>query len=103
MVSVINLKFLVMLEICVFSAVLVRMYLNYPIEYFLELISQVSLSNEGKIIRKIFWFPLDLLHKFFEINYLFYYEFFNVFDEVNSSKCYVNDKKNQNLTHMAHL
>ena len=87
----------------VFSAVLVRMYLNYSIEYFLELISQVSLSNEGKIVRKIFWFPLDLLHKFFEINYLFYYEFFNVFDEVNSSKCYVNDKKNQNLTHMAHL
>ena len=74
------------------SANLVRMYLNYTIEYFSELISQVSLSDKGKIIRKIFWFALDLLHKFFEINYLFFYEFFNVFDEVNSSYCYLNSK-----------
>ena len=77
-----------------FSAVLVRMYLNYTIEYFSELILQVSLSDEGKIIQKMFWFALDLLHKFFEINYLFSYEFFDVFDEVNSSQCYANDKNN---------
>ena len=77
-----------------FSAVLVRMYLNYTIEYFSELILQVILSDEGKIIRKFFWFALDLLYKFFEINYLFFYEFFNVFDEVNSSQCFANDKNN---------
>ena len=75
-----------------FSTVLVRMYLNYTIEYFSELISQVSLFDKGKIIQKIFWFALDLLNKFFEISYLFLYEFFNVFDEVNSSQCYANDK-----------
>ena len=55
------------------------MYLNYTIEYFSELISQVSLSDEGKIIQKSFWFALDLLHKFFEINCLL-------------SQCYANDK-----------
>ena len=32
-----------------FSAILVRMYLNYAIDYFSELISQVSLSDEEKI------------------------------------------------------
>ena len=47
------------------------------------------MSDKGKIIRKIFWFVLDLLHKFFDINYLFFYEFFDVFDEVNSSQCFV--------------
>ena len=35
---------------------------------------------------------MDLLHKFFDTNYLFFYEFFNVFDEVNSSYCYLNSK-----------
>ena len=70
-----------------FCAVLVKMYLNYT--HFSDLISQVSLSDEGKIIRKIFWFALDLLHKFFEINYLFLNELFDVFDEISSSQCYV--------------
>ena len=32
-----------------FCAILVRMYLNYAIDYFSELISQVSLSDEEKI------------------------------------------------------
>ena len=72
-----------------FCAALVRMYLNYTIDQFSDLISQVSLSDRGKIIRKIFWFALDLLHKFFDINYLFFYEFFDMFDEVNSSQCFV--------------
>ena len=34
-----------------FSSVLVRMYLNYTVRHFLDLISQISLSDEGKIIR----------------------------------------------------
>ena len=58
-----------------FCAVLVGMYLNYTIEHFSDLISQVSLSDEGKIIRKIFWFALDLLHKFFDIDYMFFMTF----------------------------
>ena len=72
-----------------FSSVLVRMYLNYTVQYFSYLISQISLPDEGKIIQRIFWFALDLLHKFLDINYMFFYEFFDLFDEANSSKCYV--------------
>ena len=73
----------------VFRSVLVGMYLNYTVQHFSDLISQICLSDEGKIIRRIFWFALDLLHKLFDINYMSFYEFFDLFDEVNSSKCYV--------------
>ena len=55
----------------VFCAVLVRMYLNYTIDHFLDLIWQVSLSDEGNITRKNFWFALDLLHTFLDINCFF--------------------------------
>ena len=34
-------------------------------------------------------FNLFRLNKFFDINYLFFYEFFDVFDEVNSSNYFV--------------
>ena len=54
----------------VFCAVLVRMYLNYTIDHFLDLIWQVSLSDEGNITRKNFWFALDLLHTFLDIVFL---------------------------------
>ena len=50
------------------------------------------MSDEEKIIRKMFLFALNLLQKFFDTNYLFFYEFFNVFDEVNSIYCYLNSK-----------
>ena len=72
-----------------FSAVFVRMYLNCTIDHFSDLISQLSLADERKLFLKKFWFPLNLLHEFFDINYLFFHEFFNVFDEVNFSQCYV--------------
>ena len=62
------------------------MYLNHTTEYFSDLISQVSLTDEKKIIQKIFSFALQLLHKLFDINCLFFYEFF---DQVNASECYV--------------
>ena len=71
-----------------FSAVFVRMYLNYTIDHFSDLVSQFSLADEHKLFKKFFWFALNLLHEFFDINYLFFYEFFNVFDEVNFSQFY---------------
>ena len=37
-----------------FCSVLVRMYLNITTEYFSDLISQLSLSDEKKVVRKIF-------------------------------------------------
>ena len=65
------------------------MYLNFTVQHFSDLISQIRLFDEGKIIQRIFWFALDLLYKFFDINYMTFYEFFDLFDEVNSSKYYV--------------
>ena len=55
-----------------FCSVLVRMYLNQTTENFSDLMSQVSLTDEKKMIQKIFSFALQLLHKFFYINYLFF-------------------------------
>ena len=76
-----------------FSAVFVRMYLNYTINHFSDLISQLSLADERKLFKKFFWFALNLLHEFLDIDYLFFYEFFNVFEEVYFSQCYVVSSK----------
>ena len=73
----------------VFCSVLVRMYFNYTLQYFPEFISNVSLSHEKKIINKIFKYAYDFLSKFFDVNHWFFYEFFNLFDKVNGSDCYV--------------
>ena len=42
-----------------------------------------------KKIQKNFSFALQLLHKYFDINYLFFYEFFDLCDQLNASECYV--------------
>ena len=74
-----------------FCSVFVRMYLNYTIDYFSDLFSRISLSDEKKIIKKTFRHALILLKKFWdESNYKFFYEFFDMFDKVNSSVCYQN-------------
>ena len=70
-----------------FCDVLVRM--NYTMGYFSEFISNISLSDEAKIIRKIFKFACDLLNNFFNVNHCFFYEFFDLFAKVNASDCYV--------------
>ena len=49
------------------------------------------MSDEKKIIKKIFRHALLLLKKFCdESNYKFFYEFFDMFDKVNSSVCHQN-------------
>ena len=58
-----------------FCDVLVRLYLNYIMEYFSEFISNVSLSDEKKIITKYFRFAYDFLHKFFDVNHWFFMSF----------------------------
>ena len=72
-----------------FCGVLVRMYLNYTLQYFSEFISNVSLSDEHKIIKNFFRYVYNFLSKFFDINHCFFYEFFDLFDKVNGSDCYV--------------
>ena len=64
-----------------FCSVRVRMYLSITTEYFSDLISLLSLSDEKKIVRKIFTFAHLLLH-----------EFFDLFGQVNASECYVKPK-----------
>ena len=67
------------------------MYLNYTIDYFSCLFSRISLSDEKKIIEKFFRYASSLLNKFWdESNYKFFYEFFDMFNKVNSSVCYQN-------------
>ena len=75
----------------VFCSVFVRINLNYTIDYFSGLFSRIYLSDEKKIIEKIFRHASSLLNKFWdESNYKFFYEFFDMFDKVNSSVCYEN-------------
>ena len=71
-----------------FCSMLVRLYLNYAMEHFCELISTIKLSDEKFVIEKILTFAYELLHDFLDTNYLFYYEFYNVLNEENLSDCY---------------
>ena len=57
--------------------------------YFSEFISNISLSDEAKIIQKNFKFACDLLNNFFDVNHWVFYEFFDLFAKVNASDCYV--------------
>ena len=60
-----------------FCCVLVRMYLSYTIKYFSEFISHTSLSDESKIIRKIFKYVYDFHNNFFDVNHwVFFISFF---------------------------
>ena len=57
-------------------------------EHFSELISTIKLVDEKFIIEQILNFASDLLYVFFDTNYLLFYDFFNLLDEVNLSDCY---------------
>ena len=72
-----------------FSSVLIRMYLNYTVDCFQNLFSQVSLQHENRVMRHIFFYARDLLLKFLNVNYDYFYEFFDLFGELNTSKCYI--------------
>ena len=60
---------------------------TFVMEHFSELISTIKLSDEKFVIEQILTFANELLHDFFDTNYLFFYEFYNVLDEVNLSDC----------------
>ena len=74
-----------------FCSAFVRMYLNCTIDYFSGLFSRIFLSDEKKIIEKFFRHASSLLNKFWdESNHKSFYEFFDMFDKVNTSVCYQN-------------
>ena len=65
------------------------MYLNYAMEHFSELILTIKLTDETFVVEQILKCAYDLLYDFFNASYLFFYEFFNVFPDVNLSYCYI--------------
>ena len=76
--------------IVAFSSVLVRMYLNITMNYYSTLISQISLVHEKTVIGKTTWAGKLLLFRFFYVKtHLSFFEFFDLFNEVNKSECYV--------------
>ena len=66
------------------------MYLNITIDHFSEIMSDLSLADEKKVVKKIFSVASLLLYKFFGLNYLFFNEFFDLFSQVNGSDCFNN-------------
>ena len=58
-----------------FCSVLVRMYLNIATNHFSEIMSDLSLADEKKVVRKIFSSASLLLYKFFGLNCLFFMNF----------------------------
>ena len=62
------------------------MHLNITTEYFSDLMSELSLVNEKKVVKKIFTGASLLLYKFFDLSY----EFFYLFSQVNGTDCFIN-------------
>ena len=61
------------------------MFLNYKVYCFSDFLCRVTLSDKQETIQKILNHPYFFLSKFWdEINYMFFYEFFDMFDTVNS-------------------
>ena len=72
-----------------FSGVLIRMYLNIMLNYFSFL--STNLQDEKRITETIAKHSHFLLSRFgLEVNIYYFYEFFDLFDTVNSSFCYEN-------------
>ena len=68
-----------------FTSVLIRMYINYVSKYFSKF--QFTLHDEKSVYDAIYYYASKLMYDFFDINYVFFYEFLNMFDEFNRSHC----------------
>ena len=55
-----------------FCSIPMRMYLNYAIENFSELILTIKLTDEKFVVEQILKCTSDLLYDFFDTNYLFF-------------------------------
>ena len=58
-----------------FCSIFVRMYLNYAMEHFSELILTLKLSDEKYVIEEFLNSAHDLLYDFFDTDYLFFMSF----------------------------
>ena len=86
-----------------FTSVLIRLYINYVSKYFSKF--QFTLHDEKILYDAIYFYAFKLLHEFFDINYVFIYEFLNIFDNFNRSHCLKVNKltKKLGLMVMNHL
>ena len=53
-----------------FTSVLVRMYVNYVLNYLLEL--DLTLEDEKILLEQVYTFASDLMYEFLNTNYLFF-------------------------------
>ena len=81
-------------------SVFVRMYLNITIDHFLEIMSDLTLADEKKVVKKIFSSASLLLYKFFGLNYLFFYEFFDLFSQVTAVIVLISVQTTLNMVHI---
>ena len=71
-----------------FCSILVRLYLNYAMEHFSELISTIKLSDEKFVIEQILTFANGLLHELFNwkniliLNFLSIMQNFTLIEEI---------------------
>ena len=86
-----------------FSSVLVRMYLNITTEYFSDLISQLSLSDEKKVVRETFTSAHQLLYRYFDLNYLFFMSFLICLVSLMEVTVFFYVQINQNIYHITDL
>ena len=68
-----------------FTSVLIRMNINYVSKYFSKF--QCTLRDETIVYDAIYLYASKLMHEFFYISYVFFYEFLNMFDKFNRSHC----------------
>ena len=60
-----------------FTSLLVRMYINYVLEYLLDL--DLTLEDEKKLIYIVYAYASDLMYKFWDMNYCFFMSFLGFF------------------------
>ena len=86
-----------------FTSVLIRMYINYVSKYFSKF--QFTLRDEKIVYDAIYLYASRLMHEFFDINHVFFYECLNIFDKFNRRNCLKinNLKKKMDLMITVHL
>ena len=79
-----------------FTSILVRLYVNCCLNCMLDL--DLTVNDEKILIENIYLSASSLMYDFFDTNYRFFYDFFDVFFErYSSSYCYSLSKKKKHV------
>ena len=75
-------------------------YLNLTVSCFEDILSNVAIIDKNKILTHILKYAEIVLLKFWRETYIiFFHEFFDLFDQLNKSVCYRNDKVKPKFGH----